>query len=85
MKHVLFFLFGVLPHLITLGLAAYRLKDWSGINLYLGIALFVVYILWIFLESAFITVEDTGQERLTRIRVPGNFILYQNGLQYGQQ
>ncbi len=74
MKHLLFFIFGVLPHLITLGLAGYRFRNWTGIELYLGIALFVIWVAWIFLESSFITVQDSGQGKAEQDK--GTFEFY---------
>lgn len=59
MKKLMYFLFGILPHIITFVLAIVVFIDWTGLSLIAGIVLMVIYMLWIILEAKFITVQDS--------------------------
>ena len=58
-EKLLFFIFGVLPHLITIALVVYKFMDWTGIQLAAGIIIMVIYFGWIIIESKIMTVDDS--------------------------
>lgn len=58
-EKLLFFIFGVLPHLITVILVILKFWNWTGVQLFSGIIIMVIYFAWIIIESKIVTIDDS--------------------------
>jgi protein-S-isoprenylcysteine O-methyltransferase Ste14 len=76
MKSLLFFCFGILPHILTVGLAAYAMWDWRGSMFAVGATLIGLYLLWAAVESSIITVQDSKRGDSSQDRGTFEFYFY---------